>query len=287
MPAVEIVAVGNELLMGEVQDTNTPWLCEQITRWGGRVERAVLLRDDRRVIARELRAAIRRKPALIFTIGGMGATADDLTLAAVALATKRALYPDMLALGLLRERFEALAAAGALASAEISEARRKMAIIPQGATPLLNPAGTAPAVVLTVATITLICCPGVPSELRAIVRGPLELALRRVFGARVFDEQVITVDCNDESALAPLLSAVAERHPDVYVKSHAERFGSHVRFLVTLSTTQESAEATEAELDHTLEDLRHTLALSGMGLAPWARVPRLLEICAEQRPAPA
>ncbi len=57
---VEIFIIGNEILIGDIQDTNTNWLCREISNLGGYVARATALRDDAGVIAAEVRAALRR-----------------------------------------------------------------------------------------------------------------------------------------------------------------------------------------------------------------------------------
>jgi molybdenum cofactor synthesis domain-containing protein len=80
---VEILVIGNEILIGDIQDTNTSWLCRMINSRGGHVSRAAMLRDDLDVVAAEVRLALGRGPDVIFTSGGLGPTADDLTLAAV------------------------------------------------------------------------------------------------------------------------------------------------------------------------------------------------------------
>ncbi|MCB0223281.1 MAG: competence/damage-inducible protein A, partial [Anaerolineae bacterium] len=65
MIKIEIIAIGNELLQGDVLDTNTHWLSQQLTGLGGRVERAVIVRDDQTAIVRELKGAIERQARLI------------------------------------------------------------------------------------------------------------------------------------------------------------------------------------------------------------------------------
>ncbi len=80
MVIVEILAIGNELLIGQTLDTNTNWIIKKITGMGGKVNRSVILRDDRDAIATEIQSALQRKAEIIFTIGGMGPTADDMTL---------------------------------------------------------------------------------------------------------------------------------------------------------------------------------------------------------------
>ena len=86
MATAEILAIGNELLLGEVQDTNTHYLCRQLTGLGGQVTRAQILPDDIGVLSAELQQSLRRAPALLLTTGGLGPTGDDQTLTAVAVA---------------------------------------------------------------------------------------------------------------------------------------------------------------------------------------------------------
>ena len=65
----EIIAIGNELLLGDVLDTNTNWLCKRITGIGGQVTRAALVRDEHAAIVAEIRSALDRAPDLIVTTG--------------------------------------------------------------------------------------------------------------------------------------------------------------------------------------------------------------------------
>ena len=103
---VEILAVGNELLRGEIQDTNAHWICRLINSRGGRVARATMLPDIEEVIARAVRSAIARGVAMVFVSGGLGPTDDDLTLAAVAKGAGVELALNATALQMVRERYD-------------------------------------------------------------------------------------------------------------------------------------------------------------------------------------
>ena len=164
-PAVEIVSAGNEVLSGDVLDTNSNWLSRRITGLGGHVRRTVMLRDEVDTIAQELRAAHARRPALIFTVGGLGPTTDDLTLAAVAQAFGRPLELHPEAEGMVRERYEEFAARELVPFAGMNPARLKMAHLPHGSAPLLNRIGGAPGVLLEIDGVAIVSLPGVPAEL--------------------------------------------------------------------------------------------------------------------------
>ncbi len=260
---VEIIAVGNELLHGDVLDTNTNWLCKRITGIGGQVRRAVTVRDELQDIIAEITSAIERKTDLIITTGGLGPTSDDITLQAVAAAVARPLELDSEALALLKVRYQDLAARGYIRDSALTEAREKMAHLPRGATPLANPVGTAPAVVLSVDTSTLVSLPGVPEELKGIYEDTLQPTLKHIFGDRFYQESSIIALCADESSLAPILQEVVEAHPEVYIKSRARRLGSDVKLLITLSSAGDFREEVEERIRRSLEHLTTALAQSG------------------------
>lgn len=71
MVTVEILAIGNELLIGDVLDTNTHWIIKQITGMGGQVNRCAIVRDNLDGIVQEIQSALQRKTELIFTIGAL------------------------------------------------------------------------------------------------------------------------------------------------------------------------------------------------------------------------
>ncbi|GBD08296.1 Nicotinamide-nucleotide amidohydrolase PncC [Candidatus Thermoflexus japonica] len=263
-PTAEIFAIGNELLLGEVVDTNTPWLCRLLAGLGGRVRRAALLPDDVEVIRAELEGALRRKPDLVFTTGGLGPTEDDRTLMAVALATGRPLEEHPQALQMVAARYQDLAAAGYVASPELTPPRRKMALLPQGAVPLANPVGAAPGVLLPLEHTTLICLPGVPEEMKAIVQGALTPYLQSRFGKAGFAELRMLVDCGDESRLAPLLEDIQRQLPQVYIKSRARAFGPDVRLRIYLSATAPTPEEAHALVEEARRHLEERLAKDGI-----------------------
>ncbi|MCS7251221.1 MAG: molybdopterin-binding protein [Anaerolineae bacterium] len=263
-PTVEIFAIGNELLLGEVADTNTAWLCRFLTSMGGEVKRAVLLPDDVEAIRSELEGAFRRKRDLVFATGGLGPTEDDRTLLAVALATGRPLEEHPQALQMVAARYQSLAAAGYVASPELTPPRRKMTLLPRGAFPLANPIGAAPGVLLPLEHTTLICLPGVPEEMRAIVQNTLSSYLQSRFGKAGFAELQMLVDCGDESRLAPLLEEIQQQFPQVYIKSRARVFGPDVRLRIYLSATASTSEEAQALIREARRLLEEQLAKAGI-----------------------
>lgn len=263
-PSIEILAVGNELLAGDVLDTNTPWLCRRLTRLGGIVRRVCQVPDEARAIGREARASVRRGADLLVVTGGLGPTADDRTLRALATAFRRPLEPNKEALAFVRERYRFFSKQGFVAGEALTAGRRKMARLPRGATSLANPVGAAPGVAFESGRATVVCLPGVPAELRGIFESSLQPILREKLGAAAFAERAAEVRCGDESALAPLLAKVSRLHPGVYLKSHPRRFGRDIRMVVTFSARGASPDDADRLVDATWRTLRERLKSAGM-----------------------
>ena len=264
MVTVEILAIGNEILLGLIEDTNSNYLCRMVRGMGGRVRHISVVRDELDEIAGDLRRSLGRGAEWIFTCGGLGPTDDDLTLAGVAQALGRKIEVNAVAREFVERRYRELASQGYVSSADMSDARLKMAHLPEGARPIENPVGAAPAVLVEVGQSRIVSLPGVPAELKAIVEGPLQSMLAGVFGRGAYRESELTVDCGDESQLAPALRRVASLHPEVYIKSRASRFGPNVRFRILISASATSAEKADQMITSAAADLTRTLVDAGI-----------------------
>ena len=267
-PCVEIVAAGNEVLLGDVLDTNTNWLCRRVTVMGGRVTREVLVRDEIEAIAAEVRGVLQRAPALAFTVGGLGPTDDDTTLAGLAAGLDRGLAVHPEAERMVREKYTEFAAAGFVPFAEMNEARLKMACLPAGASPVVNPVGGAPGVVTAAGGTTFVSLPGVPEELMAIVNESLDEVFATIFGVAHYDERALVVDLQDESAIADILREVDAASPGVYIKSRAQRMGPEVTIRVTLSARGRDGGEVSGLIVPAMEALAGRLAAAGFAVRP-------------------
>ena len=231
---------------------------------GGRVRRIAVLRDEVGVIADEIKASLERGADLIFTCGGLGPTDDDLTLAAVAKATGGTLSLNTIAREFVETRYKQLASQGYVSNAEMTESRLKMAIIPEGAQPIPNPVGAAPAVIVRTAHSRIVSLPGVPAELKGLIEGPLQGTLAEVFGRGSYFERELIVESGDESELAPALRKVASLHTDVYLKSRASRFGPGVKFRILISASGKSEGDASAMVERAASDLVSALGETGI-----------------------
>jgi nicotinamide-nucleotide amidase len=159
--ALEIVAIGDELLLGETIDTNSAWLSRELATHGIRVVRRATTGDDADAIRSVVAEALERTGAVVCT-GGLGPTRDDRTRPVVSELFGRALAIDHALLAALEARFTAL-------GRDMAASNRCQAEVPAGAVVLPNANGTAPGLILTRedgAFAALL--PGPPRELRAM-----------------------------------------------------------------------------------------------------------------------
>lgn len=214
---VEILSIGNELLLGNTVNTNASWIATQVTKLGGKVTRITTVADNLGEISDSIREALGRKPNLLITTGGIGPTFDDMTLRGVARAFHLRIGLSKAAVEMIRTHY---ARRFPNRRITLSKPRLKMAMIPVTSAPVSNPVGTAPAVRLTVHGTEIFCLPGVPSEAKAIFKGTVSNAVGARTQGMMFVEKWIRVQGIMESSLAPIIDRVMLRWPGVYVKSH-------------------------------------------------------------------
>lgn len=218
---IEIICVGNELLIGKTLNTNAQWLGKEATNLGANVKRITVVQDIVEEIAKTVCEALARKPQFIITTGGLGPTFDDKTLEGIAKALNRKLEVNPKALAMVKQKCEENAKKRNLPSCiEMTPPRVKMAKIPQGTKLIRNPIGTAPAIQADVQGAVLFALPGVPSEMESIFNETIAPVLKVAVGDLVFCEKSMFLDSTAEANLAPLIDKVMTANAGVYIKSH-------------------------------------------------------------------
>jgi molybdenum cofactor synthesis domain-containing protein len=234
---IEIIIVGREILVGRTLDTNSHWIARRLTALGGETRRIVVVDDHIPSIVREFQTARSNGVRVIITVGGLGPTSDDKTLAAVAEATGHPLVLDRHALDFVKTRYRFFRKEGAVDSDAMTPSRAKMATIPEGSQILSNTVGAAPGVYLEMEDVSIFSLPGVPREMQTVFEDAVVEILKTVFGKQVFLEETITTPLKDESQLGEILNRVMKEVPGVYLKSRPTRFGRNVQMEVTLSAS--------------------------------------------------
>jgi nicotinamide-nucleotide amidase len=228
-----VLTVGNEIVSGDVENTNASWLARRLAGLGIEVQLMAAVRDDIEEIGAFLRAE-RPRADLVFVTGGLGGTPDDITREGVANAFGVSCDEISAVADALRERFTARG---------LGDYAARWACLPQGAEPLVNPLGGAPGFVLE----NVFVFPGLPREMEAMFdsvaerfRGPPIGTWRQSY--RTGEGQIVGV-----------LEEATRRHPAVTV-------GSYPRFLadgpevevVLKSTDGEALAAASAWVEHEL-----------------------------------
>jgi nicotinamide-nucleotide amidase len=168
---VALLAIGNEVLMGDVTNTNASWLAKQLPQFGLQVVHHATVGDTPKAIIHALYTALSVAEGVVIT-GGLGPTEDDLTIATLATAFNVPLMKDEASATHLTTWFQARFAHQP--NAIMPTNNWKQTLIPQGATAVINPVGTAPATVWQLPFKQwLVCLPGIPREVYALL--PLTL----------------------------------------------------------------------------------------------------------------
>jgi len=227
-PTAEIISVGNELLIGHTLDTNSHWIAKQLTKLGWTLERVTQIRDSLDAIKSGVRGSLKRNPGVLITIGGLGPTHDDMTLAGISRALNKPLRLNKEALQLVKDHYRRLES-----RPKLTRYRTKMATLPKGSVPLPNPVGTAPGVKTRESDTTIFSLPGVPSEMKAIFRSSLIQYIESFHAVRPKEMQV-RITGIIESALAPILDQARKIYPELYFKSHPRGRETGIRPLILL-----------------------------------------------------
>ncbi len=211
-PCAEILSQGDEIVCGEIADSNSAWLSRQLVESGLPVTRHTAVGDRLKDLTSVLKEIAERAACCICT-GGLGPTRDDLTAEAVSLAFDLPLKLDPAALLMIEERFRQR-------KQTMPETNRKQALLPQGAKRLDNHWGTAPGFYLEAGGCHFYFLPGVPREMEAMYRQYVAGQLPQLFALRRRQRVVIHVEGMGESKIEALLATLA-LPPEVRLGFHA------------------------------------------------------------------
>ena len=243
-----LLTVGDEILLGQIVDTNAAWLGERLAQSGVDLRRSETVRDDHAEIVRAIERAYDLGASVVVITGGLGPTHDDVTKAAVAEAFGRALVfrPDVLAQIEARYtgRGRAMPAVG-----------RVMAEVPDGFTVLPNPKGSAPGLWgerrVDGRTQIVAVMPGVPHEMKAISEAEVLPRLVEKQDGVVLSRTLLTVG-KGESDLSEMIAETADALPDGLTLAYLPSLGS-VR--IRLTARGEDHDAARADMNQACDTI--------------------------------
>jgi len=266
---VEIICIGNELLIGKTLNTNAQWLTKRITTLGLNVSRITIVGDDIDEISKITKEALQRKPIFIITTGGLGPTFDDKTLQGIAKASNCPLQIHKEALKMIEKKYQHYVDEGLVKQkVELTSPRIKMATLPKGASPLPNPIGTAPGVLLKQNNTTIIALPGVPPEMEVIFDNTVVPLLKEVAGNATFYETSISVTGIMESEIAPLIDKTMHDNSYVYIKSHPHGGEGVPHLELHFSTTAQNSNIAKKHVSRALLQITELIQAKGGKIKP-------------------
>ena len=242
----EIVAVGTELLLGQIVDTNSTWIAEHLASAGIDCLFQTRVGDNLERIVEVLEVALGRSDAVV-VCGGLGPTQDDITREAIATVMGVPLRRDPALLAAVEAVFAAR-------GRQMAPINAKQADLPVGASPIRQRIGTAPGLVCPVGAKVVYALPGVPDELREMVeRAVLPDLLARSGERAVIVSRTLRTWGTSESGLAeivaPRLEALDRAGPGAatiaFLASGIE--GIKLRLTVKAETAAAAAAVLDAE----------------------------------------
>jgi len=216
-----ILIIGNEILSGRTQDTNTSTLANWLNSIGVKVNEVRVIPDIEKKIVDTLRE-LKKRNNYVFTTGGIGPTHDDITAASVSKAFG-------LKYEIHKEAYKILEAY--YKPGEFNEGRQKMVWMPENAELILNPTSGAPGFSVE----NVFCLPGVPSILKSMLGG----LKNRIVGGEPILSHTISLR-TVESEIADSLSSVQDNNKDVEIGSYPFFHAGKLGVSIVLRSTNKS-----------------------------------------------
>jgi len=255
--SAEIFAVGDELCYGRVYDTNSFWLADQVTKLGVIVNRITCVRDMVEEMRSVLEESLGRSPRFIFITGGLGPTADDRTIEAIAKLVGRNIVTEDRIL-------EEMAKRRGVPVKDLSPGLRSMARTIEGAECFPNPVGWAPITVVTIGGTLLAALPGPPKEMQGCFTAYLSEKVAGVTGYRSISHRVFITMY--ESEVSPLLEGLARSFDGTYFKPLVGEYKQNMGLPVEIIVFGESEMVCKVKFGKLLSSLKQEVTARGKSI---------------------
>ena len=196
---IEIITIGDEILIGQIVDTNSAWMATELNKFGFELAQITSVHDNEKHIIESLNLALKRADVVLFT-GGIGPTIDDITKQTLCkyfntkLVFKESVIRNIEKLFSTRPGFT------------INELTRAQAMVPENCTLIQNVVGTAPVTWFEKDGKVIVSMPGVPYEMKNVMSTEIIPRLQKHFKTPVLLHKTVQVYGYGESALALLIT---------------------------------------------------------------------------------
>ncbi len=245
---IKNISIGDELLIGQVINTNAAWLGEHLSASGFQLDSSLTIGDSEKAILDAFNACM--DADLVLVTGGLGPTADDITKPTVCK------FFDT-ELGFCQEAYDNVVALFKRRGFQMSERNRGQAMLPKACEYIPNTYGTAPCMWLEKKGVAFAFMPGVPFEMKGIFTDELLPRIKQRFHAVPYEKRVIMTTGIGESFLADKIKDWEEALPDFLSLAYLPQHGM-VR--LRLSGRHEDAGLLHATLDDQVEKLTRLIS---------------------------
>lgn len=198
MVLAEIITIGDELLIGQVVDTNSAWIGQRLNEIGIKVKQITSVSDEEAHILCALDEASKRADIILMT-GGLGPTKDDITKKTLCTYFNTGLKFDDASYSIIESIFSTR-------GREVTEVNRNQALVPENCEVLLNRNGTAPGMWFNEKNKIFVSMPGIPAEMKGLMELSVLPALKKKFSLPPIIHRTFLTQGIGESMLAELIA---------------------------------------------------------------------------------
>ncbi len=242
----EIITIGDEILIGQIVDTNSAFIGKELNKIGVDVHQISSIRDDRKHILKALSEAEKRADIVIVT-GGLGPTKDDITKHTFCKYFDDVLIENQEVLAHVEQLFKSYI------KSPISDINRQQALMPSKAEVLHNEFGTAPGMWIQSNNTTFISMPGVPFEMKAIVKNHAIPRIQKRFKRPFILHKTILTYGMGESRIAETIEDWEDNLPNYIKLAYLPSLG---RVRLRLSARGENKEVLEKGVEKAIDELK-------------------------------
>jgi len=241
----EIITIGDEILIGQITDTNSKFIAEELNKIGISVYQITSIQDDKEHILKALAEAEENADVIIIT-GGLGPTKDDITKHTITEYFNDSLVQNVNVLKHIEHLF------AKYFSTTISDINRQQALVPSKAQVLMNRFGTAPGMLFEKGDKTFISLPGVPYEMRALISYEVLPHLQKKYNRPHIIHKTLMTYGLGESAIANRIEAFENSLPKEVKLAYLPNLG---KVRLRLSAKSFDKKKIEPEIERLSEEL--------------------------------
>lgn len=235
----EIITIGDEILIGQIVDSNSAFIAKQLNKIGVSVYQITSVQDDKAHISKSLKEAEDNADIIIIT-GGLGPTKDDITKNTLAEYFNDTLVPDVSVLENIKDLWKKYI------KQDLSQVNIDQALVPSQAQVLMNRFGSAPGMWMEKKSKVFISLPGVPFEMKALIDNEVIPKLRNQFKLPFILHKTLLTYGLGESKLAERIEAWEDNLPDFIKLAYLPSLG---RVRLRLSAKADNKEMVIAEME--------------------------------------